>query len=204
MPIRVRLFTGTIVAFMLLAAVAGRQAGLAEPTKKEPLPFRAQLRTQGSSPSGQGVMQIAIERWTTDAERQSLLALVPQTSTNDGKKKLLRALQDVKPRTGYIRLPNSPGWDLRYAYKAVQPDGTIQIVLATDRPFTTAAYATSAYSTEFPYTLIEMRITPAGDSGEGKMLAQAGISSKNGRMELENYGNAPIALTQITRDEKKN
>jgi len=149
-------------------------------------------------------MQIAIERWTTDAERQSLLALVPQTSTNDGKKKLLRALESVKPRTGFMRLPNSPGWDLRYAYKAVQPDGTIQIVLATDRPFTTAAYATSAYSTEFPYTLIEMRITPAGDSGEGKMLAQAGISSKNGRMELENYGNAPIALTQITRDEKKN
>ena len=204
MPIRVRLFTGTIVALALFASVAGRQAGLAEPTKKEPLRFRAQMRTQGSSPSGQGVVQIQIERWTTDAERQSLLALVPATSTKDGQTKLLRALESVKPRTGYLRLPNSPGWDLRYAYKAAQPDGTIQIVLATDRPYTTAAYATSAYSTEFPYTLIEMRMMPAGDSGEGKMLAQAGITSKNGRMELQNYGNAPIALTQITRDEKKN
>jgi hypothetical protein len=203
MPIRPRLFFGTIVAFMLFASVTGGQAGLPDPTKKEPLRFRAQMRTQGSSPSAQGVMQIDIERWTTDAERQSLLALVPEASSKDGQKKLLRGLEDIKPRTGFMRLPNSPGWDLRYAYKAVQPDGTIQIVIATDRPFTTAAYATGAYSTDFPYTLIELHMQPAGDSGEGKLLAQAGITSKNGRMELENYGNAPIALTQITREEKK-
>ena len=78
------------------------------------------------------------------------------------------------------------------------------VVVDVIRAFTTAAYATSAYSTEFPYTLIEMRMKPAGDSGEGKLLAQAGITTKNGRMELQNYGNAPIALTEITREEKKN
>ena len=193
------------MALALLVTVAGQQTGLPEPTKKDPLRFRAQLRSQGSSPTAQGVMQIQIERWTTDAERQSILTLVSQTGNGnkDGQKKLMRALQDVKPRTGYIRLPNSPGWDLRYAYKAAQPDGTTQIVLGTDKPTSTAAYLTSAQSLDFPYTIIEMRMQPDGAKGEGRMLAQAGITSKNGRIELENYGNELIALTEITTEQKK-
>jgi len=203
MLIRVRLFSGIVVALALLVGVAGQQTGLSEPTKKDPLRFRAQLRTQGSSPTAQGVMQIEIERWTTDAERKSLLSLVSETGNKDGQKKLMRALQDVKPRTGYLRLPNSPGWDMRYAYKAVQPDGTIQIVLGTDRPISTAAYLNSAQSLDYPYTIIEMRMQPDGAKGEGRMLAQAGITSKNGRMELENYGNELIALSDITTQEKK-
>src|SRR5688572_28733576 len=107
MPIRVRLFSGIIVALALFVSVAGQQAGLPEPTKKDPLRFRAQLRTQGSSPTAQGVMQIAIERWTTDAESKSLLDLVALSNPKDGQKTLLRTLERVKPRTGYIRLPNS-------------------------------------------------------------------------------------------------
>ena len=203
MPIRVRLFSGIIVALALFVSVAGQQAGLPEPTKKDPLRFRAQLRTQGSSPTAQGVMQIAIERWTTDAERKSLLDLVGLSNTKDGQKNLLRTLERVKPRTGYIRLPNSPGWDLRYAYKFAQPDGSSQIVLATDKPMSSAAIHSSAYSTEFPYTFIEMHMQPAGDKGEGRMLAQAGITSKEGRIQLTNYGNEPLALTDITTEQKK-
>ena len=203
MPIRVRLFSGIIVALALFVSVSGQQAGLPQPTKDDPLRFRAQLRTQGSTPSAQGVMQIAIERWTTDAERKSLLDLVGLSNTKDGQKTLLRTLERVKPRTGYIRLPNSPGWDLRYAYKFAQPDGSIQIVLATDKPMSSAAIHSSAYSTEFPYTFVEMHMQPAGDKGEGRMLAQAGITSKEGRIQLTNYGNEPLALTDITTEQKK-
>jgi hypothetical protein len=203
MSFRIRLFSGIIMAVALFVSVSGQQAGLAEPTKKDPLRFRAQLRTQGSSPTAQGVMQIAIERWTTDSERKSLLDLVGLSNTKDGQKTLLRTLERVKPRTGYIRLPNSPGWDLRYAYKFSQPDGSIQIVLATDKPMTSAAIHSSAYSTEFPYTFVEMHMQPAGDKGEGRMLAQAGITSKEGRIQLTNYGNEPLALTDITTEQKK-
>ncbi len=202
MLMRVRLFTGVVMALALVASVAGQKTGLAEPTKQEPLRFRAQLRTQGSSPTAQGVMQIAIERWSTAAERKSLLELVGLSASKDGQKNLLRALERVEPRTGYIRLPNSPGWDLRYAYKFAQPDGSTQIVLATDKPTTSAAILSSAYSTEFPYTFIEMRMQPAGDKGEGKLLAQAGITSKDGRIQLTNYGNELIALTDITSEQK--
>jgi hypothetical protein len=47
-----------------------------------------------------------------------------------------------------------------------------------------------------------MRMKP-NDKGEGKMLAATSISVKNGRLELENYGQEPVRLTSITEEEKK-
>ena len=59
-----------------------------------------------------GTVQIAIERWTTDAERPALLAVVATTTDRPGgQDKSLAALQGVTRRTGYIRLANSLGWD---------------------------------------------------------------------------------------------
>ena len=79
--------------------------------------------------------EIAIERWTTTEERRKLLGLVETAKHGEGgQRKLLDALQKVKPRVGYIRTPNSIGWDLRYAVENTLPDGTRQIVIATDKP----------------------------------------------------------------------
>ena len=55
---------------------------------------------------------------------------------------------------------------------------------------------------DYPFTLIEMRMKP-NEKGEGKMLVATSITTKNGRLELENYGNEPVRLTQITEEEKK-
>jgi hypothetical protein len=43
----------------------------------------------------------------------------------------------------------------------------------------------------------------ANNKGEGRMLARSAISTKNGRLELENYGNEPIKLSEITQQEEK-
>ena len=55
---------------------------------------------------------------------------------------------------------------------------------------------------DYPFTLIEMRMKP-NEKGEGKMLAATSILTKNGRLELENYGQEPVRLTSITEEEKK-
>ena len=55
---------------------------------------------------------------------------------------------------------------------------------------------------DYPFTLIEMRMKP-NEKGEGKMLAATSITTKNGRMELENYGQEPVRLTEITETQKK-
>jgi hypothetical protein len=55
---------------------------------------------------------------------------------------------------------------------------------------------------DYPFTLIEMRMKP-NEKGEGKMLAATSILVKNGRLELENYGQEPVRLTEITEEVKK-
>jgi hypothetical protein len=128
--------------------------------------------------------------------------LAGTTLKTGGQDKLLRALQNVKPRTGYIKLPNSLGWDLRYARDNVQADGTRQIVIATDKPVSFAAAATGAESTDYPFTILEMRMG-ANNKGEGRMLARSAITTKDGRLQLENYGNEPVKLSEITQEIKK-
>lgn len=202
---RIRSLAGSVAAaaLVLLAPVAAQQPPAQSPTAKEPLRFRAVLQTQGSGAGLEGVADIVIERWSTDAERQSLVNLLAGTTLKTGgQDKLLRALQDIKPRTGYIRTPNSLGWDLHYARDNVQPDGTRQIVIATDKPVSALAAATQAESTDYPFTLIEMRMG-RDDKGEGRMLAQSAITTKNGRLELENYGNEPVKLSEISQEVPK-
>ena len=190
--------------FALLVPVAAQQPAAAQgPTAKDPLRFRAVMQTQGQDAGAEGVAEIAIERWSTDAERQSLVSeLAGTTLKTGGQDKLLRALQKIKPRAGFIRTPNSIGWEIQYARDNVQADGTRQIVIATDRPVSFAAAAAGAESTDYPFTIIEMRMG-ANNKGEGRMLARSAITTKNGRLELENYGNEPIKLSEITEEVKK-
>jgi hypothetical protein len=171
------------------------------PTVKDPLRFSA---FAVSMPAGQaGVVEIAIERWTTDAERQSLLELLGASSFKEGgQAKLLEALQKVKPRTGFIRTPNSLGWDLRYARENMLADGTRQIVIATDKPVSFLAAASGSRSMDYPFSFVEMRMKP-NDKGEGRLLAATAVDVKNGRLELENYGQEPVRLTTITQEVKK-
>ena len=116
------------------AAQAGTptQAGTPseQPTKKNPLRFSA---FNVSMPTGMsGVTEIVIERWTTTAEKTKLLGLVETAKYGEGgQRKLLDALQKVKPRVGFIRTPNSIGWDLRYAVETTMDDGTRQLVIVT-------------------------------------------------------------------------
>ena len=171
------------------------------PTKKDPLRFTA---FNVSMPTGvAGVTQIVIERWTTAAERASLLELVETAKYGEGgQRKLLTALQKIKPRTGYMRTPNSLGWDLRYAVENKLDDGTRQLVIGTDKPVSFGAAASQSRVMDYPFTIIEMRMKP-NEKGEGRMLAATSIMVKNGRLELENYGQEPVRLTEITQEEKK-
>ena len=82
------------------------------------------------------------------------------------------------------------------------PDGTRQIVIVTDKPVSFAAAASDSQAMDYPFSLVEMRMKP-NEKGQGKMLARTSISVKNGRLELENYGNEPVRLTDITEKQKK-
>lgn len=195
----------TAVAVVASALVIGtpilaqQAAAPQDPTAKDPIRFSAFGVSMQAGISGE--IEIAIERWTGDDERTMLL----NTMGQGGQNALLNALQGIKVRTGFIRTPNSLGYDLRYCRDNVLPDGSRQIVIATDKPVSFLAAATNARTMDYPFTIVEMRFAKDSLKGEGKLLAGTALSVKNGRLELENYGQEPVRLTTITQkvDKKK-
>ena len=99
---------------------------------------------------------------------------------------------------GYIRTPNSLGYDLRYAYRIVNSDGSSRIVIGTDRRIGFWEARNQPRTMDYPFTLIEMRLDKDGN-GEGRMAVGTKISrSRDGKtIELENYGISPVALNEI-------
>lgn len=201
----VRTLAGLGAALSLAATLAAQPASAPQvPTEKDPIRFSAfAVRMQGG---GSGTVDIVIERWTPDDERKKLLEVLAGANFNDGgQEKLLKALEDIEPRTGYIRTSNSLGWDLKYAREFVMPDGTRQIVIATDKPVSFLASRNNLRSMNYPFTFIEMRFKAGGNKGEGRLLAATAVSIKDGALVLENYGQEPVRLTTITQktDKKK-
>jgi hypothetical protein len=194
----------TVTALVLVAPLLAQQAATASvPTKKDPIRFSA---FNVSLPTGTaGMTEIAIERWTADAERQSLLDVLAGAKWGEeGQAKLLKALQKIEPRVGFIRTPNSLGWDLKYAHESMLPDGTRQIVIGTDKPVSMGAAMSGGRAMDYPFTIIEMRFPPNDpkNKGTGKMLAASSVIVQDGKIQLENYGQEPVRLTEITEKQK--
>jgi hypothetical protein len=182
---------------LVVPLVAQQAASPATVSAKNPLRFTAFAVSMQAG--GAGVVNIAIERWTTDDERQGFLTVLAQK----GQDRLIDALQDIKVRNGYIRTPNSIGWDIKYARENMLPDGTRQIVIVTDKPVSFLAVASQARVLDYPFSLIEMRFPKGKTEGEGKLLAATSISIKNQRLELENYGQEPVRLTSIKEEKQR-
>jgi len=184
-----------IAAGFLLAGPAQAQDKKEKPKKYR---FTAFAVNMGSGPKA-GMVDITLERLTTPEERDNLIAAFVE----GGQDKLLPALQKVRPRVGFIRSPNSLGYDLQYAWRIVNSDGTSRIIIATDRPVSFFEASRNTRTMDYPFTIIEMRLDAKGE-GEGRMAAGTKISkSKDGKtIELENYGISPVALNQIKLQKK--
>ena len=146
--------------------------------------------------TGAGTVEITIDNWSTDAQRDQLM----KTLIDKGPEKLLDTLQKM-PRVGSIRTPNSIGYDLHYARKNPLDEGGDQIVLATDRYIGFWEAANRPRTVDYPFTLIEMRVGKDG-VGEGKMSLFTKITydKKKNQIVLEDYGSQPVLLTQVRRE----
>jgi hypothetical protein len=185
-----RMAGGSLVAFALAAALPAIEALAPERF----MATAVSIATPG--PTGAGMVEMVVERYSTDAERDRLLkALIEK-----GPEKLLDTLQDM-PRVGYIRTPNSIGYDLKYARKMPLDEGGEQIVMATDRYISFWEAANRPRTIDYPFTLIEMRLGPDG-VGEGKMSLFTKIyyDKKKNQIVLENYASQPVLLTQVRRE----
>src|SRR5262245_36717891 len=120
--------------FICVYAVAGA-LGLAVPLTAQPnrAPERfTALAVNLESPrrAMTGAVEIVVNRWSTDQERDSVLAVLLEK----GPEKLLDALQDT-PQVGYIRTPDGNSYDLKFSRRTAGEDGGERIEVFTGRDF---------------------------------------------------------------------
>jgi len=140
-------------------------------------------------------VDINIDRWSTDAERDRLINLLLEK----GAGSLLEAVSKL-PRLGAIRTPDSIGYDLRFARRTPGPDGSERIVILTDRPIGFWEAANRPRSIDYPFTVIELHINRDG-KGEGKLSIGTKIQADKdtGTIVLENYSVQPVQLSAVRR-----
>ena len=182
----------TLAACFAAAAVAAQTRG----GRERFTAFAVNLDASAGARPGAGVVEIVVQRWSSDAERDRLFSAL----ADKGPEKLLDTLQKL-PRAGYIRTPNSIGYDLHFARKAPLDEGGERIVIATDRYISFWEARNRPRSIDYPFTVIEMRINRDG-VGEGKMSLATKITlDKDKKMlELENYGTQPVLLQNVKRE----
>ena len=146
------------------------------------------------NPADIAPVDIVVTRWSTPEERQRLV----NAFTGEGQRAAVGELQDMKA-VGTIRVNNQGlAYDLRYAREFKNEDGGRRIFLLTDRPITAwEAFVQPRYS-EYPFTLIEMRLDRDG-RGSGTITLAARINaSEDGRfVQIENYASSPIQFNDI-------
>jgi len=180
-------------ALGLAAAAALTVAALAQ-TNGQPERFNANAINMNRGAAGN--VEIVVNRWSTDQQRDTLM----QTMMEKGAEKLLDKLQDM-PRMGYIRTPDSIGWDIHFARHTPEPEGGERVVLVTNRRIGFWEATNQPRSIDYPFTVIELRLNRDGE-GEGKMsIATKIIADKQKNIiTLENYETSPVMLTNVKRE----
>jgi len=190
-----------VAAVVLLAPLVSAEVTL-------PIRIRTWAVNMSNNLTGaNAVIEITVDKWSTDEERAKLLATVPK-----GQDDLLRALQKV-PVKGRIRIPGWTGpdpqnyrlgWNLRYAWHEPLPEGGERIVLGTDRQMSFRETVNNPRTSDYPFLLIQIHLSKDGTTGEGKMatFTQITFDKKKNVMELEYYGTEPQRLTNMTVEKK--
>ena len=199
-----------IVSVVTAVAAAVALSGVtsaAPQVEKAPLPLPLRMTafavSMGTVASGaNAVVNIRITRWSTPAERESLI----NTAVEKNQDALLRALQKM-PDHGRINIPGWTGpdphnarlgWTLHYAFVTPGEDGGYRIGIATDRYIGMWEARNQPRTIDYPFSLIEIRLGNDG-KGVGKMAVATKIDfdKKKNQLVLENYSSEPVRLNEV-------
>ena len=181
-------------AALALIAAASLSLGLIAQTNGQPERFTANAIDMNRGAAGN--VEIVVNRWSTDAQRNTLMSSL----LDKGPEKLLDKLQDM-PRMGYIRTPDSIGWDVHFAHRTPLPEGGERIALVTNRRISFWEARNQPRSIDYPFTVIELRLNREGE-GEGKMSIATKIipDKEHNTITLENYQTSPVLLNNVRRE----
>jgi hypothetical protein len=140
------------------------------------------------------VVDITINRWSPDADRDRLLKLF----RDKGQDVLLAELQKL-PVVGYINTPGSLRYDIHFARQRPEAEGGRMVFLMTDRHIQAWEAMNRPRSFDYPFTLIQLKVDKDGN-GVGKASVATKITqTKDGTIELEDFNSVPVMLNEVHR-----
>lgn len=142
---------------------------------------------------GGTTVTIGIYRWSTDAERTALINVLKE----EGNAQMVADMSQL-PQVGFIMTQGTLAYALYYARENTLPDGTKQVVLATNRPISFGGSISPGTMQKYDLGVVEMHFDKDG-KGEGKIIGMgmAKIDKDTGKIEVNNYGGQPTRLMQI-------
>jgi hypothetical protein len=186
---------GVAVGVLLAAASVEAQVGKQNPQSGNKPIETFEARAFSVQTGQTGRIEIVINRWSTDGEREVLKAVLKAA----GSQAMVNEMEKM-PQVGYIKTPESMGDALLFARSNEMPDGSRQVVVATNRPISVAGSLAPGAANKYDLSVIEMRFKKGDTKGEGKMVlaAEASIDPKTGNVQLKNYQGMPPVLKDIT------
>src|SRR6478736_4653763 len=137
-------------------------------------------------------VDITINRWSTDAERDQLLSVFREK----GQDALLSALQKL-PVVGGLNTPGSLRYDVHFARQKPEAEGGRMIFLMTDRYVNAWEAMNRPRTIDYPFTLIQLQLDKDGN-GVGKASVATKITQEaDGTIDLENFANQPVMLNEV-------
>jgi hypothetical protein len=184
----------TVVVF---AAVLGAASLAAQTSRKPGAPerFSANATVATASGAGAATVQIAIQRYTPDADRGA----VESALKGGGYPAFLTALRKA-PEVGTIEIGGQK-FAIRYARQTPTPKGRV-VVVVTDKPmfFVGGADPDAKPRAGFEVGVVRLELHEAG-IGTGIMAAAAKVKPdpENG-VQVEDYAQQPIKLEMVRRN----
>ena len=178
-------------ALTLSAALPAAQSNMAAPERFTAFAVDTSITAPRALTS---TVDLTINRWSTDAERDRLLTVFREK----GQDALLSALQKL-PVVGGISTPGSIKYDIHFARQRAEPEGGRMIFLMTDRYIGAWEAANRPRTMDYPFMLIQLQVDK-----DGKGVGKASIATKiteapDGTIELENFSNQPVALNEVRK-----
>jgi hypothetical protein len=173
--------------------LAGTPARAAEPIERFTA-FAVDMSAQAGR-NRTGTVDIAINRWSTDQERNRLRDALREK----GPESLLSALQGVKEPVGYIQTPGNIGYPLRFARQIPLAGGGRRILLGTDRPISFIEAMNPSITSDYPFMIIDLTVDASG-KGQGRLMPLAKVTANDDHViDIENYTTEPVRLNVVRK-----
>ena len=143
------------------------------------------------------MVDVGVFEWSTDEERQALI----QAFNEGGNKGAYDHLSDQDEK-GFVKLPQTLGYQMRYAYHFDHEDKR-QVVLATDRSMVMGGFA--GRSDDNNMSFLVLQLDPKAGEGTGQMVfgAEFKVNATTGQLEIETLSLQPTRLTKLRTEKVK-